>query len=344
MQIHKYLIILLLLIVISCDEETGTEGIEGSIICDKSDLAVNESDKILDFNSLEPVLWEGTYNEKSVRISFTKKLNNHGVSETLYFVFNKVDNCLQIDRGYEFYSGGTADVSAITEVNVLELYVQDWIIDEKLTGKVVYRDHHDKLIKEYNFWVEFSVDNYEIESTNYTYFPNCFKEKLPKDIDIDKDGVTDYTLLIDETNDIGNRPNFTSYTIRLKSQDESINEILSPRGTSIPFPVIFEPPFSSENTRSYAANKFNSADVKNALDVFYEFEPPYENYNFFLQNNLTYKKEFNNNLDDYYLVKLIRNDEEFYGWIKVDFSALDCEVEVIDFYLNPTANEHVFVN
>ena len=128
------------------------------------------------------------------------------------------------------------------------------------------------------------------------------------------------------------------------STDESINEILSPKGVSIPFPVIFEPPFSSDNTRSYAANKFNSVDVRNALDVFYEFETPYENYNFFLNNNLTNKKEFDNNIDDYYAVKLIRNNENFYGWIKIEFDAINCKIAVLDTFLSPNADEHFNVD
>lgn len=107
--------------------------------------------------------------------------------------------------------------------------------------------------------------------------------------------------------------------------------------------MLFEPPFSTENTRSYAANKFNSLDVKNSLDVFYEFNAPYESYNFFLQNNLTYKKQFENTKDDYYAVNLIRNNQNFYGWIKVDFNALTCEIKVLETYLNSNAEEHIYV-
>lgn len=345
MKIFKYAISFLFCIVLfSCEGETITEGIEGTVICNFSDIEISEADNVAITDASEPVLWTGSYNDESVKIYYTKKLNNFGVSETLNFVFKKVDNCLQIDRGYEFYNGGTGDISAITEVNILEAYIKDWEIDKKITGQIVYRDHHDKLIKELNFWVEFSTNDYIIENTNYNYFADCFADKLPIDFDLDNDGSVDYTLLAEETVDFANRPNFVFYTFKLVSTDESINEILSPKGTSIPFPVIFEPPFSSENTRSYAANKFNSADVRNSLDVFYEFAAPYESYNFFLNNNLTNAKEFSNNKEDYYLVRLLRNDNYFYGWIKVDFSAEDCTIEILDTYLNSNANEHINID
>lgn len=342
MKIYKYTIITLLFVIIcSCGTETRTEGIEGTILCDRSNIEVSETDNVVIKNTSNPVLWVGSYTDDTVRINFTKKLNNFGASETLNFVFNKIDDCLQIDRGYEFYNGGISDINAITQVYVREVYIKSWEIDKNFSGQIVYRGHHDKLIKNLNFWIDFTADDYVIEDMNYSYFSDCFASKLPIDIDLDNDGTTDYSILAEEVIDFANRPNFVFHTIKLVSKDETINEILSPRGASIPFPVIFEPPFSTNNTRSYAANKFKSVDVRNALDVFYEFEPPYESYNFFLQNNLTYKKEFDNNKDDYYAVKLVRNNENYYGWIKIDFNALNCEIEVLETFLNPNPNEHI---
>ncbi|MBU3010011.1 hypothetical protein KO506_01175 [Polaribacter vadi] len=344
MKIYKYLtLILLLSILYSCDTVNTEEGIEGTILCDLSDIGVTASDNVVVLDNSESAIWQGSYSDNSVRINYTKDLNDNNTTETLNFVFNKIDDCLQIDHGYEFYEGSTADISALTQVYVLEVSVQDWEIDEKFSGQITYRDHHDKLIKTLNFWVDFTIDDYIAEETNYTYFSACFADKLPIEIDLDKDGTTDYTLLADEVIDFANTPNFVAYNIKLVSTDEEINEILSPKGVSIPFPVIFEPPFSTEDTRSYAANKFDSADVRNSLDVFYEFDAPYENYNFFLQNNLTYKKEFANDKDDYYALKLIRNDENFYGYIKLDFDAINCEINILETYLSETAEEHISI-
>ncbi|WP_439130933.1 hypothetical protein [Polaribacter sp.] len=342
MKIYQYICLLLFsLIFSSCEGEVGTEGIEGTVICNFSNLSISEADNIVIANENKPVLWQGNYTDDTVTIHFTKPLDDDGLSETLNFVFIKIDSCLQIDRGYEFYNGGTGDISALTEVKVLEFYLNEWEIDKKLAGRIVYRDHHDKLIKTLNFWIEFTPDDYLVEDTNFTYFSDCFGDKLPIAIDLDNDGTTDYNILAEEVVDFANRPNFVSYNIKLVSTDESINEILSPKGVGIPFPVLFEPPFSTENTRSYAANKFNSEDVKNSLDVFYEFSPPYESYNFFLQNNLTYKKELSNDKDDYYAVRLIRNNKNFYGWIKIEFNALDCKIAVLETYVNPNAEEHI---
>ena len=342
MKTYYYLIFLVFLsLLYGCETVNSEEGIEGTILCDLSDLGLSSSNNVVIQNNSESAIWRGSYAENTVKISFTVDLNDNNTTETLTFVFNKIDDCLQIDYGYEFYNGSTADISAITQVSVLAVSIQNWEIDENFSGQITYRDHHDKFIKTLDFWVDFTTNDYLPETTNYTYFSNCFADKLPIDIDLDNDGITDYTIIADEVVDFANRPNFIAYNIKLISTDEEINEILSPRGVGIPFPVLFEPPFSSNNTRSYAANKFNSIDVRNSLDVFYEFDAPYENYNFFLQNSLTYKKEFENNKDDYYAVKLIRNNENFYGWIKIDFNAINCHIAVLDTYLSPNAEEHI---
>lgn len=334
---------LLILVFNACEPISEEEGVEGTILCDLSEIGITSSDNIVILDNSESALWQGNYSDNTVRISYTKDLNDNNTTETLNFVFNKKEDCLQIDYGFEFYDGSTADISAITQVSILEVTVQDWEIDQKFSGQIVYRDHHDKLIKTLNFWIEFTPDDYIPENTDYTYFADCFSDKLPINIDLDNDGTIDYVILADEVVDFANSPNFVAYNIKLVSTDEEINEILSPRGVSIPFPVIFEPPFSSDDTRSYAANKFNSEDVRNSLDVFYEFSAPYESYNFFLQNNLTYQKEFSNSKDDYYALRLIRNNENFYGWVKIDFNALNCKIAVLDTYLNPNPEEHIYV-
>jgi hypothetical protein len=345
MKFYRYVaVILFIAIFSSCDESVLIEGIEGTILCDTSEIEVSELDNIVIPSDTDPVLWEGTYTDNAVKISYTKKLDNHGASETLNFVFNKTGDCLQIDRGYEFYNGGSGDVSAITQVYVLDFKIKDWEIDKKFTGELVYRDHHDKQIYTLKFWIEFTEEDYKIEDTNYTYFSDCLSSQLPINLDLNNDGKTDYSILSVEDFDNGNTPTFTSNTIKLVSTDESINEILSPKDSSIPYPVIFEPPFSSENTKKYDANKQNSLEVRNSLDVFYEFASPYESYNFFLQNNLTNYKELSNNKDDYYLVRMTFDENSYYGWIKIEFSTADCYITVLDTFLSPIPNEHISVD
>lgn len=328
----------------SCTNKTALEEIGKEIICSSSNFTIEASDNIVIPDANNPVVWNGSYSDTTVKISFTQNLGVDNETETFNFIFNKIEGCLQINRGYEYYYGSYAGVSALTEVDILELQITEWEVDTKLTGKIAYLDHHDKEIYNRNFWVEFTEDNYILESTEFNYFSECFLNKLPINIDLDNDNNIDYQIIAEEIRNTGNTPAFTEYTIKLISVDENINEILSPKNVNIPFPVIFEVPFSSENTRKYDANRFNSADVKNALDVFYEFDTPYENYNFFLNNNLTYQKEFANSIDDYYLVRLIRNGNYFYGWIKINFKALDCEIDILNTFLNPNPNENVSVD
>ncbi|SDR81638.1 hypothetical protein SAMN05216503_1024 [Polaribacter sp. KT25b] len=345
MKFYRYIITLFFISTLfSCDETILITGIEGEIICDVSEIEVSASDNIVIADDESPVFWQGTYTDNSVKISYTKNAGTDGETETLAFVFNKKDGCLQIDRCYKYYYGSVADISAVTEMQVFEFKMKDWEIDKKFTGQLVYKDHHDKQTYTINFWVEFTEENYEVEDTNYTYFSDCFDNQLPIDIDLNKDGITDYSIISEEKFDLGNVPNFAYNNIKLISVDESINEIHSPKKSSIPYTVIFEPPFTSEDTKKYDANKFDSEEVKNSLDVFYEFAAPYESYNFFLQNNLTYKKELSNNKDDYYIVKMAIDENSYYGWIKIEFSATECYIAVVDTYLESIPNKHISVD
>jgi hypothetical protein len=77
------------------------------------------------------------------------------------------------------------------------------------------------------FWVEFNEENYETKDTNYTYFSDCLLNKLPIDIDVDKDGKTDYKIIYEEKRGVGNRPQLNSYAIKLTSACEEKNKILA---------------------------------------------------------------------------------------------------------------------
>ena len=332
-------------LIYSCSKKTMfDEENDREIICASSIFDSNTETEILIPDDNNSVLWKGYYTDTTVKIYFTRNLGVDKETETLNFIFNKVEGCLQVNRGYEYYFGSYAGISALTEVEVIDLQITEWDVNKMLNGKVSYIDHHDKEVYIRDFKIAFTEEDYVIENTDFNYFPECFSNKLPLNIDLDNDSVTDYQIIAEETENIGNMPNYIRYTLKLISVDETVNEILSPKGINPPFPVIFEPPFSSENTRKYDANRFNSADVRNALDVFYEFNTPYENYNFFLNNNLTNRKEFANTLDDYYLVRLKRNNSYFYGWIKIDFNALACDIEILDTFFNTNANQHVSVD
>lgn len=331
-------ILFLSIILFSCEETTFSDGIEDTVLCNTSSIDVDESDNIVMVNNNETVFWKGIYTNNTVKISYTKNVGNDDETETIAFVFNKVEDCLQIDRGYKYYNGASFDVSAITKMDILAVNIQDWILDKKFTGQITYRDHHDKKNYDLNFWIEFTENNYEIENTNYTYFSNCIGNKLPIDIDLDKDGNADFVLGYEEIKNMGNIPNFSTYTIKLSStKEDDSNLILSPKKDKSPYFILFKPPFSSENTIRYKSN------VKNTLEVFYEYDAPYQSYNSFLNNNLTYSENLQDNKDDYFLVRMTISEKHYYGWIKFQLKTSSCSVEVLETYLHNVEREHIYV-
>jgi len=337
MSFKNSALILLFLILYSCEEANLFGGIEGTIVCETSEIEVSASDNIVIANSVETVLWKGSYTDTSLKINFTKKAGTDGETETFTFVFTKKGDCLQVNRGYKYYYGSYTDVSAVTQMYILEFKIKEWDVDKKITGELVYRDHHDKQVYTLKFWIEFNEDDYEVEDSNYNYFSDCLLNKLPINIDVDKDGIIDYNIIYEEKRDVGNRPQFNSYTIKLISTDVEKNKILALDPGPYPYPIVFEAPFSTENTNVYLTG------VKNTLDVFYEFDAPYQKYNYFLNNNLTYKNILKNNKEDYFLVKMYFGDKKFYGWVKFKFNVLDCEIAVLETYLNPIETKHISV-
>ena len=99
-----------------------------------------------------------------------------------------------------------------------------------------------------------------------------------------------------------------------------------------------EAPFTSENKTQYING------VKDALDIFYEYEAPYQNFNYFLDNTLTYSSTLKNNEDDYFIISMSLNNETYYGWIKFTVNTQNCEAAILDTFLSTTADEHVSVN
>ena len=197
MKIYKYITFLVFFIIlISCETKNTEEGIEGTIFCNLYDLGVSDSDNIITPSDSNPVVWKGNYSDNTVKISYTKDINKFGVSESLNFVFNKIDNCLQIDRGYEFYNGGFGDVSAITQVYVLKVTIQDWQLNGKFSGQFLTRFI---IIIPWRplILVKIPPTTTFIEDTIYTDFSDCFwKNKVPKNIDLDEDRTIDHTILL----------------------------------------------------------------------------------------------------------------------------------------------------
>lgn len=339
MKLYKYAAILLLTSILgSCEEVPVYTEIEGKIVCDISEIDISTADNVVLLDNVTPVVWKGTYTDTTVKIRYTKKSGTDGETETLNFVFNKKGDCLQIDHAYKYYYGAVADISAVTEMPVFEFKMKDWEIDKKFTGQLVYKDHHNKQIYTTKFWVEFTKEDYEVEDTNYIYFSDCLLNKLPIPIDVDKDGTNDYAIIYKKGRDTGNDPQYNFYEIKLVSTDEEKNKILALKGGNDQYPIIFEVPFSTEETQTYTSG------IKNTLEVFYEFDAPYQKYNFFLNNNLTYKNTLKNDKEDYFLVKMNFGDKKFYGWIKFKYDVLNCKIEVLETFLNPIETKHVSID
>jgi len=242
MRLKKIVFLLLSsIILVSCNQFVFEEGIEGTDICDYFDIAVDDS---------AAILWKGNYTDTTIKISNTKIVGSDGETETLTFEFYKLNNCLRVNRGFKYYYGASFDVSAITKMTILNVKMQNWVIDKNFSGQLTYQDHHNKQIYTITFNVDFTEDDYEIVDTNYTYFADCMGDKLPINIDVDKDGTADFILGYEEERNNGNIPNFTTYSIKLSStKNDDANLILSPKKENSPYFILFKPPFSSENTR-----------------------------------------------------------------------------------------------
>lgn len=339
-MLRKLFIFLFLnLIFFSCSNQQKIDEIEeipGILKCETENLQITENDSIAISNASNPISWKGFYNDTSVRINFTRKVGDDGETEKFTTIFQKNNTCLKVERGYEFYDGKEVDISAITEVTMLDFSIQNYIIDEFLAGNITYIDPHDKKTYIRKFWIELQPET--SESENFFLFENCLGDKIPIDIDMNNDKNIDFQLIAEEIKDIGNKPKFSYFTIKLISTNTTTNKILSPKRSNSPYFVIFEPPFSSENTEQYFGG------VKNELDVFYQFETPYENYNYFLSNRLTYSEILSNNKKDYFVISLFVGGKRYFGWIQFEFDSANCAIKIVETFLNPIADEAVFVD
>lgn len=341
MNFKYYLIFLFPFFIFSCTSQDdiiqdNEEVIEEVVSCISTNISISEEDNIIFNDPTDPVVWQGYFTEEQVHIYYTIKIGSANETETFNYIFDKKDNCLKLNRAYKFYNGREVDVSAITAMNVSEFYIKDWDRNSLFSGLIVYQDPHDKEIYSKKFWVD---DLEKKDNANQTpfLFEDCYANKLPIEIDINNDDIIDFSLGYVTYFDIGNTPKFRTYTLRLIPASNK-NKILSPKKNNSPYTVVFEPPFSTENTNHYFGG------VKHSLDVFYEFVAPYESYNYFLSNNLTYRSFFENEIPNYFLIRKEIGNEQFYGWIKFELDTANCSVAVVETYLQSEPNVHVQVN
>lgn len=337
MKIYNPIFSLFILIILtSCSSSDSLNNLENSS-CFITNISISEGDSIVINNTTNPVVWKGKYNEEFIKLSFTVPIGADGETETQTFVINKDKNCLKKQYAYKFYNGKKVDISAVTEMTFKEFYIKEWDIDKTLSGLLVYTDPHDKKSYSRKFFVHFSAVDYEQEASDFLFFKDCLLDKLPIDIDMNTDGVIDFTLTYELVNDIGNTPKYNQYNLQLNATFQEKNKILSIKNNEGPHSVVFEPPFTSLDKVFYSSN------VKYSLDVFYEFTTPYESYNYFLDNNLTYSNMLKNNLKDYFIISLSIDTKIYYGWIEFYVNTAACDLGVTATYLNSVAEEHVYV-
>lgn len=140
-SIKPFTLLLIICLTISCSTSETSEVIDNwpidAIECVTTDISVSEEDNVVTPHATNPVVWEGSYNDETITISFTTPVGNDGETETKAFIFDKKDDCLTKNRAYEYYNGENVDISALTEMEVPEFYIKEWVVDEKLTGFVV---------------------------------------------------------------------------------------------------------------------------------------------------------------------------------------------------------------
>ncbi|PQJ77708.1 hypothetical protein [Polaribacter porphyrae] len=324
----------LIVVSTSCSSSPEKEDIEDTndtINCTTTDINITELDSIVIHNS-NPSIWKGSFSDNEIKIQFTTIIGVDDETENYTFILSKVNNCLKKERAYKFYDGKLVDVSAVTEMDILEFYVKDWEVNTYFSGLIVFRDPHNKRLYSKKIWID-NFDAEEVTSQNLV-FDDCLGVKLPIEIDVDEDNITDFILGFEESRNIGNTPKFNTYTLKLISTSTK-NKILSPIKNTEPYTIVFQPPFSSENTKQYFGG------VKSELDIFYEYDTPYENYNYFLSNNLTYRGILQNNTPDYFVISKEIDGKEHYGWIKFELDTSNCVASVLFAYLNSNPETHV---
>ena len=345
----KKLLLLLLTIIlfVSClkdDNET--------LQCYYSDLGITEANGTFYGTSFSPHNglkdWTGRFSEEFVEIYVTLRADHlHPQTKDLGFVFKKTENCPQFYYAYVDTEGYFRTRIGVNDIKVLGVYIQEWIEDKKFVGKIRYENEYG-FEKVKNFWVEFTTDNYYNFNYNSQTIENCITNITPVNIDMNNDGIIDFTF----QNDVNTIP-LGKYS-KIKALPKNNNYILvsSYRPASVYYiplkTIIFETPF----TTSGKTESQHLDHPENVLGLLIDYSKPYDRFNYWFSEtevgyynpNFPDSTFFGNNNDDYILVKLEKDGLYYYGWIKIKVNYANCQFEVLETYLNPNPNEHVSVN
>ena len=345
----KLLIIIVLasILLLSCETEKSN-----IINCNlESTLGINSSDSTyVYFQDLDwKTNWYGWYSEELVEIHANFSNDGHHPNrQDVGYVFKKTNNCLEFDYAYRTNITWRYSRSAHT-VNIEEVIIQDWEEDRLFSGKIIeINNHGDRLVR--NFWVEFDTDDVYDFTYNANTTANCIDNTTPKEIDLNSDGITDISLEKIENP-------LTNYDVNLKSTNSI--KLITHNNNSIlwgDYGLFSEAPFTTNNRNEHIPGN----DTEDILSILFEYYPPYDRFNLWYAYGPGFRYNIqtvpwghpsnadfniiNNNVDDYLMVKIEKDGEYYYGWIKMKIDFDNCQFEVLETYLNPNPNEHVSVN
>lgn len=352
-MIKNYLFLLVCSIaIISCTKENLNTS-----SCTIPNLGVTNQDTAVVTNGrVSP--WKVRYTETEIELYRTTIPQLHGEHDTIGYVFRKVTNlrglntCLEFSYGYRHGTGayGNIDIGktvSITKAPVYSYQIQQWVENERLVGQLVVPTNLFGGITTLKFWVEYDEDDYYEYENNTPSASECIDPFVPIHIDINNDGVNDFSF----KNEV---LDYSSANIFNLSRKINSFKVIPLNNNSILYKVpldfsnlVFEPPFSTQNASETQMPHFTN----NTLAILEEFEPPYDRFDYWHFHNVSihyYHPDhpqygFANDIDDYILVKLEKDGQYYYGWIKLLVKNHECVFEVLETYINPVANQHVSV-
>lgn len=345
----KYLLLFpfVLLIVTSCLQENFN-----TPDCTYQNLGITNQDTSFNGNS-NSYKWNVRYNQNQVELYIVLGYGHHGEHDTIGYVFQKVNDlrsnsaCLEFSYGYVHSTGyvGTIDLGktrSIRSAPVHDVQIQEWIENERFVGQLVVPANSTGGLSTLKFWVDYDSDDYYEYENNTASASYCIDPVVPMNIDINHDGIDDFSFqnVTLELN-TGLPKKFSSFSIIPLN-----NNIILERSPSSFTNLVFEPPFSSANAYEIQNTNF----ITNALAILEEFEPPYDRFDFWHYGNFTihyyhpdHPYGFNNDIDDYILVKLEKDGQYYYGWIKLLVKNYECHFEILETYISPIPNQHVSI-
>ncbi|WP_452220987.1 hypothetical protein [Lacinutrix salivirga] len=351
MKLNTLLSLVLLVFLLNCnadiDEPTVddiaiVEEMEEEIACAPEEiLNLTETNTSTGLNSLNTE-WDVTFTETTIALSHETDCVFYCESKE-YFVFSKSEDCIVLEHAYtwvddEFYAPTT--INEYTEDVIFSM--QEWIEDEKFIGKLNYSttDFSGNTIDiERSFYLTLSMDDFETDTmTEYTSFEDCYNSQLPLLIDVNNDGVNDFSF--DQyTSNATTMPSFLSSSITLNPLN-SDNQLLA---TDL---------IAQSNSVLFPKNDFDQMDSQDGYPFNGDFAVlttyvDYDDTTFKQYNH--WRSMFTDSMDASIVmledattfVEMTIDSQIYYGWIKYSIVPETCYIEVIDTYLHSVPNEHI---